>query len=247
MKTELHIHTSHSCDSLLSIRLLALLCRLNAVDCIAVCDHNTISGAIKAKQYFLKHHINVIIGEEIFTADGEIIGLFLNSEIPAGLSSEETAERIMAQGGMVYIPHPYDAKRYKTVLRTDKIKKLAPVTDFIEIYNGRNIENSFSQKQQETADKYTDPSQTVRVAGSDAHAWFEVGRNYMISDSYDTNSPSEFKEAMRAAERKTAPCSAFSHFHTKIVRLFKLLLKGNFNELYRIILRKCVKGNKEVS
>ena len=247
MKTELHIHTAYSCDSILSIRLLALMCRLRSIDCIAVCDHNTISGALKAKQYFKKYHISVIIGEEIFTADGEIIGLFSNSEIPAGLSSGETAERIKAQGGIVYIPHPYDEKRYKTVLKTDKIKELASDIDLIEIHNGRNMENSFSEKQKETADKFTDPAHTARVAGSDAHAWFEIGRNFMSSESYDTNSPRAFKEAMLSAVRITVPCLPLSHFHTKMVRLLKLLLKGNFNELYRIIRRKCVKGNKKVS
>lgn len=245
MKTELHIHTSYSCDSLLSIRLLALICKAKAIDCIAVCDHNTISGALKAKQYFKKYGISVIVGEEIFTADGEVIGLFLKNEIPHGLSAEETAERITSQGGMIYIPHPYDAKRYKTVLKTDKIEKLAPVIDFIEICNGRNAESNFSKKQKEIADRYTDPVQTVRIAGSDAHAWFEPGRNFMLSESYDTNSPGEFKEAMLSAEKVTAPCLPAAHFHTKTVRLFKLLLKGKFNELYRIILRKCVKGNKK--
>lgn len=245
MKTELHIHTSYSHDSMLSIGLIALICRIKGIDCIAVCDHNTAEGALKARDRLRKKRINVIVGEEIFTESGEIIGLFLNGTIPQGLPAFRTAELIREQGGLIYIPHPYDEKRKKTVLTRDSLSQIADMADFIEIHNGRNISAEFDIKQKEAADRYTDPQRTVRVSGSDAHTWFELGRNYMISAEYDTSSPKSFKAAMASAEAVTAPCCAAAHFHTKLVRAFRLLLKGNFNELYRIILRKCRKGHSE--
>ncbi|MCM1523207.1 MAG: hypothetical protein NC120_02005 [Ruminococcus sp.] len=117
MKTELHVHTRYSHDSILCISLIGLMCRLRHIDCVAVCDHNTAAGGIAAKKILPRFGVKVIAGEEIFTDSGEIIGLFLKRDIPAGLSAEDTVREIKKQGGLVYIPHPYDEKRYKTVLK----------------------------------------------------------------------------------------------------------------------------------
>lgn len=238
MKTELHIHTSFSHDSTLSLQLLGVICSLKHIDCIAICDHNTIEGGLSARKQLSKKNINVIVGEEIFTSDGEVIGLFLKENIPAGLSAEETICEIKRQNGLVYIPHPYDEKRHKTVLNTEVLAKISHQIDMIEIYNGRNISRLYADKQREIAEKYTDISQTVRVCGSDAHTFFELGRNYMTSDRFEANDSEQFKNAMKSAAFTVSPCHFLSHGTTRLVRMAKLIMKGDLNALSGIIHRK---------
>ena len=134
MKTELHIHTRYSHDSLLCLNLLGVMCKIKKIDCIAICDHNTILGGLMAKKILSRYGIQVIVGEEIFTDSGEIIGLFLNSNISAGLTANKTVSEIKAQGGIVYIPHPYDEKRYRTVLKLKVLKQISNQIDLIEIH-----------------------------------------------------------------------------------------------------------------
>ena len=243
MKVELHVHTRYSHDSLLGYGLLAFICKIKKIDCIAICDHNTVAGAIKYKQLFKKLHIEVIVGEEIFTREGEIIGLFIKSNIQKGLSAEETVNRIKDQNGLVYVPHPYDEKRYKTVLSIDALKKIVQQVDFIEIHNGRNVESSFSKKQLAIAQEYTNSSRTVYVTGSDAHTFFEIGRNYMLIDSIDIKSPEKFKASLKSARLVTSECIPISHFATRVARIIKLLMEGEFYELSSIIHKKCTKRN----
>ena len=130
-KIELHVHTKFSNDSLLLENFLLLMCKIKRIDIIVITDHNTIVGAHKIKDKFRKHNIGVIVGEEIFSRDGEIIGLFLNEKIDAGLSADETINQIKKQNGIVYIPHPYDKKRIKSVLRYEKIIKLQDKIDLV--------------------------------------------------------------------------------------------------------------------
>ena len=213
-------------------------CRLCHIDAIAICEHNNIQGALKFKEYCSKrkNKVFVIVGEEIMTSSGEVIGLYLNEEIPAGLSCDETIDRIKSQGGVVYVPHPYDEKRAKTVLSEDCIRLNSYRIDCIECYNGRNVEEKYSVMQERIANKYG----LVKVIGSDAHTLMEIGRNYMEVDSIPSNS-SEFKSVIKSCTFHTKPCIKFSHKVTKFAKLIKMILKGNFNEIYRVINRKIKK------
>ena len=142
IRLETHCHTRYSKDSLLLHSLLYMKCRLCHIDAIAICEHNNILGALKFKEYCSKrkNKVLVIVGEEIMTSSGEIIGLYLNEEIPAGLSCDETIDRIISQGGVVYVPHPYDEKRSKTVLSEECIFSNSHRIDCMECYNGRNVD-----------------------------------------------------------------------------------------------------------
>lgn len=241
MKTELHVHTRFSHDSLLGLNLLAVMCKIKKINCVVICDHNTISGVYKARKVLSNYGIGVIAGEEIFTDSGEIIGLFLKKNIPPGLTAIETVYSIKSQGGLVYIPHPYDCKRYKTVLKVEALKEIADQIDFIEVHNGRNISLDFSIRQKEIADQYTDSEKTVRICGSDAHTFFEIGRNYLISEGYQIDNPKDFKEKLKKAQPHIAVCLPFSHVATKVIRLINWILEGNIDELHRIIKRRCSK------
>ena len=141
LKAEFHVHTRCSKDSMLGKYFILLICKIKKINCIAITDHNEIEGALKYRKLLQKYNIQVIIGEEIFTSDGEIIGLFLKEKISPKLSVKETIKQIKNQDGLVYVPHPYDEKRKKTVLKEEYIKEFSKEIDVIEIHNGRNIED----------------------------------------------------------------------------------------------------------
>src|SRR5690606_3298386 len=97
--------------------------KVKKIDIVGITDHNEIKGAQEFKKFLEKFGIKVIVGEEIFSSKGEIIGLFLSEKIEPGMSPRDTMLEIKKQGGLVYIPHPYDEKRYKTVLAEEEIEK----------------------------------------------------------------------------------------------------------------------------
>ncbi len=235
VNAEFHIHTRYSHDSILNYFFILIMCKLKKINLIAITDHNEIIGAQKYKNKFNNHNIEVIIGEEIFTNEGEIIGLYLTEKIEPNLSPTETINLIKEQGGYVYIPHPYDEKRYKTVLKYDEIIKNKKNIDFIEIHNGRNVEESFSKKQEEISNELPN---VVKIIGSDAHTFYELGRNVI---SFEYEGKEDLKESIRKGKIKKKKCIRLAHLNTKIARIITLIEKGELYELYRIIKRKCKK------
>lgn len=154
-RIEFHVHTIASKDSLLTKWFMLFMLKIKKINAIAITDHNEIKGALKYKDFFKKKNIDVIVGEEIFTADGEIIGLFLKRKIQEGMSAIDTVKEIVNQNGFVYIPHPYDEKRKDTVLTKKALQEIYKYVDFIEVHNGRNISYEFSEKQNEIANDFT--------------------------------------------------------------------------------------------
>lgn len=231
IKIEFHIHTIASKDSIQSKFLMLLMCKIKKIDVLAITDHNEISYAQKNKKFFEKHNIKIIVGEEIFTRDGEIIGLFLTQKITPNLSVEDTVKLIKQQKGLVYIPHPYDEKRAKTVLKIEALEKIKNEIDFIEINNGRNIDEKFSIKQNEIAEKY----KLRKIVGSDAHTFYELGRNYCLIKEFQKDT---LIKNIEQGEFYCKKCIKFAHKNTKIVKIVKILIKGDFNEFNRIIKRK---------
>lgn len=238
MKIEMHVHTRFSKDSLLPLHILLFMCKIKKIKCIAITDHNEIKGAIKAKEIFAKHKVNVIVGEEILTKQGEIIGLFLNRKIEKNLTAKETIQEIKKQNGVVYVPHPFDKKRNKTVLQYEQIIANKDDIQLIECYNGRNIEKEYGIKQGEIAKKIG----KIKVVGSDAHTWFEVGRNTMEISDFDTQE--EFLNNIKSAKFNTKKCIKLAHIFTKIDKVIKMIFKGDLNGINRIIIRK-FKGREQ--
>ena len=235
MRLEMHLHTRFSNDSLLCFWPLYIKCLYRKIDAVAVTEHNNIDGAIRFREFCKKHgnKIQVIIGNEILTKQGEIVGLYLMKPILEGLSAEETINAIKEQNGIVYIPHPYDKKRQKTVLLESVIAEFRSKIDCIEVHNGRNCKENYDIKQNKLAEKYQIP----KVIGSDAHTWIEVGRNYMCVETIPLNAE-EFRNIIKNATFHSKKNLAFSHRITKIVKVIKLISRRNYNELYRIISRK---------
>ncbi|MRG85074.1 PHP domain-containing protein [Salinibacillus xinjiangensis] len=229
---ELHCHTHYSHDSLLNKWFYLFMFKLRNIHVVAITDHNELEGAKKFKPFLEKRGIKVILGEEVFTSKGEIIGLFIHNKIQPNLSPKETMLEIKKQGGLVYIPHPYDKKRYKTVLNEEEIATNIDLIDFIEVHNGRNIKTEFSDKQLAIGNKYGKTS----LIGSDAHTFIELGRNFNIMDEF--HDPNSFIKSAKKAGFQKRECLDISHTLTKIVRLIKLLKRGRFHEIYRVILKR---------
>jgi predicted metal-dependent phosphoesterase TrpH len=162
ISADLHIHSNYSKDCATPIETILSTAREIGLGAIAIADHNEIEGAFLAKELCGGDPF-VIVAEEVKTAEGEVIGLFLNKAIPPALSFDETLSLIKEQGGLVYVPHPFDALRMTPTYRTmvDNLHRI----DVIEIYNAKVALSSFNLSAERFAAKYN----IVAGAGSDAH------------------------------------------------------------------------------
>ena len=134
VKVDMHVHTSCSPDSLIKVDDLLATCDRKGIDCVAVIDHDTAEAALELHR---QAPSRIIVGEEIHTTAGEIAGLFLKETIPPGLSPLETIERIKEQGGLVYLPHPFDHMR-GSVLDRQTLDEIWEKIDIVETFNSRN-------------------------------------------------------------------------------------------------------------
>ena len=186
MKVDMHVHTCYSKDATLSPETIMESCRRRGLDGVAITDHNTIAGALALKEIapFL-----VIVGEEIDTTKGEILGLFLKEEIPGGLTPEEAMARIREQGGLVGVPHPLDRLR-RSAMRQVALLDILDELDFLEGFNSRVSFSSDNRKAQALAQARGLPM----TAGSDAHIAYEIGRAYVEMPPF--NDPEDFLESL---------------------------------------------------
>ena len=172
IRADLHNHSYYSPDSVASPEELLRRAKARGIDVLAVTDHDTTRGGLVAQELAAKRfpEVRVIVGEEVRTRDGEILGLFLSEEVPPGLSAEETLARIKAQGGVAGAPHPYDT--FRSGLEPDVLERIAPELDFIEGLNARMVFSSANDRAVEFAKARGIPTS----AASDAHSPREVGR-----------------------------------------------------------------------
>ncbi len=188
---DLHTHTSYSSDCSMSPAELLAACRDSGIEVVAVTDHNTIEGALEAAS-LAGDDITVIVGEEVKTTEGEIIGLYLEQEVPAGLSVEETIRLIREQGGLVYVPHPFDPLHLTPSYET--LSRNAADIDIVEVYNPRITFTSFNEKARRLARKYDIPG----GAGSDCHVIEGVGTAMLSLGRFQT--PAELLASLRRAD-----------------------------------------------
>ena len=197
---DLHMHTDHSMDCATPVEVLLATARDQGLGAIAVTDHNEISGALEAAAKAEAFGLKVIVGEEVKTASqGEVIGLFLTEKIPRGLTLQATVAEIKRQGGIVYVPHPFD--RMHAVPDYEHLLAIIDDVDAIEVYNPRVAIGSFNEEAQRFAAKY----RVVAGAGSDSHVAPGLGSVRVRMPDFD--GPEEFLEALRVAEIHTKPSS----------------------------------------
>jgi predicted metal-dependent phosphoesterase TrpH len=177
LRLDLHNHTWFSSDGVMSPADLLRAARANGLGCIAVTDHNTVEGAMEALALAEADPSlpRVIPGIEVSTADGDVIGLYVREAVPRGLPASDTIALIRQQGGLVYLPHPYDIIRRGTIASRVRAQT-ADQVDIVEALNGRSLSPVSVRNSARLAYRHGKP----RGAGSDAHGAAEVGRAYVV-------------------------------------------------------------------
>jgi glycosyltransferase involved in cell wall biosynthesis len=195
---DLHMHTDHSHDCATPVEVLLATAIEQGLGAIAITDHNEVSGALEAQAK--AEGIKIILAEEVKTkSQGEVIGLFITEKIPRGLSLAETVAEIRRQGGLVYVPHPFD--RMHSVPDYEHLLTILEDVDAIEIYNPRVAIGSFNEEAARFAAKY----RIVAGAGSDSHVAAGLGSVRIRMRDFD--GPEEFLESLRDADIVTKPTS----------------------------------------
>jgi predicted metal-dependent phosphoesterase TrpH len=197
---DLHLHTSWSHDCSIGVDELLDHAEAQGLGAIAVTDHNVFGGALEAFERARGRRLVVIPGEEVKTADqGEVIGLFLREEIPRGMSFGETIAAIRAQGGLVYLPHPFD--RLHAIPEPATLHRHLAEIDVLEVYNARLLFEAYNEEALRFARKYN----LTPGAGSDAHVLAGIGTGAVRMRRF--SGPEEFLVSLHDAEVLRRPKS----------------------------------------
>jgi predicted metal-dependent phosphoesterase TrpH len=166
-KLDLHTHSQASADGSLRLVDYQTMLKTSGLGVIAITDHNRIDFALEAQAALGDR---IIVGEEIMTSEGEIIGLYLTSVIKPGATALETAQAIKQQGGLVYVPHPFETLR--SGVSAEALESITELVDIIETHNGRAVFQNFGKRAGEWARKHS----VATSAASDAHGLYGWGR-----------------------------------------------------------------------
>lgn len=177
-KVDLHTHSVASQDGGLHAKHYRKLLDRKKLDCVAITDHNTIDSAQTIQKELGADRI--IVGEEISTTQGDVIGLYLQQAIPAGLSLAETMTEIHKQGGLVYIPHPFETVRKGVAI--EMLQLVATEVDIIEVLNGRAV----FQNRSGQAFLWSMAHSVPGAASSDAHGPGGFGHTYTLLNHMPT-------------------------------------------------------------
>ena len=211
---DFHIHTRFSRDSILTEETFIRKAIERGLTHVAITNHNNVEGAIavrdKVAELGLTDQLRVILGEEVSTADGEVVGIFLTRTIPRGLSANETADEIHRQGGLVSIPHPFDPFRASHI-KEGPLRNLAEVgkIDMIEVFNCRVTLQRHNQEAAELAHHYGIPG----IAASDSHSGFEVAMAFNALPPFDT--AEELKALLPENDWHASRSTVFIHLTTR--------------------------------
>lgn len=171
LKIDLHTHSIQSPDGGISEEQYIELLGNGTLDYVAITDHDTTHAARRLHKTLGE---KIIVGQEITTREGELIGLFLDKDVAPGQSLIDTAQAIKKQGGLVYVPHPFETLR-KGVTQIS-LDSIAELVDIVEVYNGRAI----AQNKGPEASVWARLHHKVTAASSDAHGLRGVGTAYSI-------------------------------------------------------------------
>jgi predicted metal-dependent phosphoesterase TrpH len=177
VKVDMHTHSEYSPDSRTPLSRQAAAVKAAGLNVICATDHNTIEGALRLRE--MADGFRVIVGEEVSSRDGEIVGLFLEKPVPRDLSAEETIQRIHDQGGIVSVPHPFSRNRLFH-LRRSVLERVWRDIDCIEVFNAREAFTSDNLK----AAAFAKEKELPGAVGSDAHRASEIGRAWVEIDDF---------------------------------------------------------------
>lgn len=211
---ELHAHTHASEDCLARPRDIVRVVRERGLGRIAITDHNTLRGALEVRA--LAPEL-VIVGEEIMTTQGELLGYCLQAEVPPGLTPAETIERLRAQGAVISVSHPFDRLRQGAWREAD-LAALLPHVDAIEVFNARCLYPDDNARALAFAREHA----TLGTVGSDAHTLRELGRARQLVPAADT--PAELLAGLRLGQSETRLSSPAIHLASRWAKTWKMLM-----------------------
>jgi hypothetical protein len=216
VRAEFHCHSVYSPDSLVRVEDLLAACEQKNIAKLAITDHNRIEGALRA------HAIDpqrVIVGEEIQTTQGEILGYFMREEIPAGLEPLEVIRRLKDQGAFISVAHPFDTNRDATHWKPGTLEAMLPFLDAFETFNARCLRQTFNTQAQIFAQEHG----LAGMTGSDAHSTFELGKATMLLA--DFNDAIELRTALENAQWDVHLSSAAVHLFSVWAKIVKKVHK----------------------
>jgi predicted metal-dependent phosphoesterase TrpH len=215
MKVDFHVHTKYSPDSVITFDALVESCHAKGIDAVAIMDHDVIEGAFEfarlADEKLARGEWapRILVGEEVRTTGGEICGLFLKEWVPDHLAPVETMDLIRAQGGLVYVPHPFDLLKLKR-LKGAELTALSDRIDIIEAFNGKPrlpVANVLARR-------FLARTDFPSGAGSDSHEPTHLGAAYVEVE--DFGGPGDLLEKLR---RGTVNGKLYSPFASAYTRL----------------------------
>jgi predicted metal-dependent phosphoesterase TrpH len=218
LRVDFHTHTIYSPDSLTTPEKLIESCRRKGVDRVVITDHNTIEGALRAKEIDPEL---VIVGEEIMTTEGELLAAYVKEEIPRGLHPQEAINHLEEQDAFISVSHPFDFLRGGD-WKIEELLEILPRVDAIETFNARCVWPGFNWQAQKLAKEYG----LRGTHGSDAHTAFEVGRGSLLLPEFDD--ATSLRAAMQHAI--SAPLR-LSSFWVRFTSRYAVFVKRRQNKL----------------
>jgi predicted metal-dependent phosphoesterase TrpH len=212
LKVEFHCHTNYSRDSLIEVERLIETAHRRGVDRLVVTDHNTIRGAVKAKEIDPEL---IIIGEELLTTRGELLVAFVQEELPRGLEPMTAIEKLKAQGAFISVSHPFDRRRHGWALQD--LLAITPYVDAIEVFNARCQWVGLNQMAADFARMH----KLSGTAGSDAHILGEIGQATFRVPAFDT--ADELRSVIAQAVIEGRLSSPFIHVTSTYARIYNRL------------------------
>jgi predicted metal-dependent phosphoesterase TrpH len=212
VRAEFHCHSVYSPDSINRLERLLQTARDVGIDRLCITDHETIQGALIAQDM---DPDLVVVSEEVLTASGELIAIFLQEEIPSGLPALKTIELMREQGAFITIPHPRDD--FRAYWKPGELEQILPLVDAVEVFNARCFKPEFNERALELAEQWNKPF----TVGSDAHTLPEVGLATLnLTDFHDAQ---QLRESLKHAVMHTERLAPLEHIKAAgFVRLSRL-------------------------
>jgi predicted metal-dependent phosphoesterase TrpH len=190
VRVDLHSHTMYSGDSTTTPEEMHEAVTESGIDVLCITDHSAVDGARRLTDLL---PCRVVVGEEMRTRHGELIGLFLSDHVPAGMSPEATARCIREQGGLVYVPHPFDPLRRNLAEPSLVALTDAGLVDAVEVLNAKTSLRSLNERARDFATRHG----LAAGAGSDAHVPLALGAAFVEMPDFD--GPRDFLDKLHDA------------------------------------------------